>query len=108
QTVIPIVGPVANSFVLVNTDAWYRSLDGIRSFIMAQRQFNSGPGNTPMSNEIDQFIDSDSEQWLEWGSAVLFDNRLLQTVSPQMTPNGVYHRGLAVLDFTLTSSMRQG
>lgn len=107
QTSTPIIGPVGTSTVLVNTDLWYRSLDGIRSYILAQRQFNGSPGNTPQSTEVNYLLEADTKDWLEFGSCVLFDNRLLMTVSPQMTPHGVYHRGLVVLDFNLDSGLKK-
>lgn len=108
QTSNPIIGPVSqNAVVNVNTDQWYRSLDGIRSYITAQRQFNGSWGNTAQSNELDDLLDFDSQMWLEHASAVLFQNRLLTTVSPQQSPNGIYHRGLVSLDFDLTTTLSQ-
>lgn len=86
-----------------NSDMWYRSIDGIRSLINGIRYFGQ-PGNTPMSNEINRVLSKDDEWLLEFGSAVIFDNRLLMTVSPVMTEFGVYHRGLAVMDADLISS----
>lgn len=93
-----------NSTTLVNGDIFYRSLDGIRSLIMASRDFSSW-GNTPVSTEIGAYLGYDDSWLLEWGSSVVFDNRLISTISPVMTTYGVYHRGLAVLDFDLISSM---
>lgn len=107
QTANPIIGMTGqDTTIAINTDIWYRSLDGIRSYITAQRQFNGSWANTPMSSEVDEVLSADTDHWLEWGSAVLFDNRLLTTVSPQRSPNGYYHRGLVALDFNLTSGMR--
>jgi hypothetical protein len=107
QTVNPIYGALGqDSTVLVNSDIWYRAIDGIRSYISAQRQFNGSEGNTPQSSEIDDEISVDTPELLEYGSAVLFNNRLLMTISPVNSPYGVYHRGLAVLDFNLISSLR--
>lgn len=108
QTANPIIGPTGqDSTIAINTDIWYRSIDGVRSYITAQRQFNGSWANTPMSNEVDHILDADTAQWLEWGSGVLFDNRLLITVSPQRSANGYYHRGLVALDFNLVSGMRK-
>ncbi len=107
QTTTPILGPLGQSSTIqVNTDIWYRAIDGIRSYIMAQRGINSGPGMTPMSSEIGDILDADTTDLLENGSAVLFDNRLLMTVSPVNSPYGVWHRGLAVIDFNLVSTLR--
>jgi hypothetical protein len=108
QTANPINGPVSqDGMITVNTDVWYRSIDGIRSYITAQRQFNGEWGNTPLSAEVNSILEKDTEEWLEWGSGVLFDNRAMWTVSPQMTGHGVYHRGLVVLDFNINSKLRK-
>lgn len=108
QTVVPIIGPLGQcSGLLVNTDLWYRALDGERSYVFAQRQFNGSWGNTPMSAELTDILGNDTQSLLEHGSAVLFDNRLLTTVSPANNSSGVYHRGLAVMDFNLGSTLRK-
>src|ERR1041385_6903574 len=57
QTANPIVGPVSQDSVInVNGDLWYRSLDGIRSYITAQRQFNGAWGNTPQSRSEERRV----------------------------------------------------
>lgn len=91
--------------ISVNGDMWYRSLDGLRSFIVARRYFGT-PGNTPMSHEMPIF-DSDSENLLVYGSAMLFDNKLFVTISPFSDSNTeIHHRGLAVMNFDLVSDLR--
>lgn len=108
QTANPVNGPLGqDSTVLINTDMWYRRIDGIGSYITAQRQFNGSWINTPMSAEISDFLDNDTSSLLENGSGVFFGNRLLETVSPVNSPYGIYHRGLAVLDFDLVSTIRK-
>jgi hypothetical protein len=98
-----IQGP--RQLATVNGDVWYRSKDGYRSLIIAVRNFDVGWGNTPMSKEMNRILKQDDKRLLKYGSMVCFDNRLLGTVSPVQTEYGVYHRGLAVLDFDLISSM---
>lgn len=89
----------ANAATLVNGDVWFRSFDGIRSFIVARRDFG-GWGNTPMSTPMEEVLVKDTENLLYYGSSVLFDNRLLMTCSPhQVFGHGVIHRGLIALDF---------
>ena len=107
QTVDPILGPLAqDSTVIVNSDMWYRAIDGIRSYKAAQKQFNGSLGNTPMSAEIDETLSYDAQNLLENGSGVLFDNRILLTVSPVQSQYGIWHRGLAVIDLNLISGLR--
>lgn len=95
-----------NSTVLVNGDIWYRAVDGIRSFQVARRDFGTWV-NTPMSREMDELLLADDQNLLRFGSAVLFDNRLLMTCMPQRKhDHGVFHKGLIALDFNPVSSVR--
>ena len=93
--------------ITINGDLWYRSFDGVRSFIVARRDFGTW-GNVPMSSEMDRVLNFDDQSLLRFGSAVVFDNRLLMTTSPmRVQGHGVAHRGLVVVDFDLISSMGQ-
>jgi hypothetical protein len=108
QTANPIIGPVGQrSTVLVNTDCWYRSMDGMRSYKMAWREINTGPGNTSLSNEVDDILEKDTQFLMEFESAVLFDKRLLTTIGPVMSAQGVWHQGLAVVDFNIEDGLRR-
>jgi len=91
--------------VNVNGDIWFRALDGIRSFIVARRDFSSWV-NAPMSREMARVIDRDDRNLLGYSSGALFDNRLLMTVAPYRNwGHGIVHRGLAVMDFAPLSFM---
>lgn len=92
--------------ILVNGDMMYRALDGIRSLILARRDFATW-GNTPISREMNRFLNRDTESLLRFSSAVVFNNRMMMTSSPFKTPHGTIHRGWIVLDFDLLSSMGQ-
>lgn len=105
------VGPrSAYATVNVNGDIWYRSNDGIRSFMFGRRDHGTWV-NTPLSHEMDRILLKDDPYLLQNASAVRFDNRLLTTISPYRhtetdgTEHGVAWRGLAVLDFSPISSM---
>lgn len=93
-----------NSTVLVNSDLWMRAKDGWRSFILGMRDFQSW-GNVPQSTELDLLLNRDIKPLLRYGSAILFDNRLIQTVNPAPDGYGFYHQGLSILDFHLLSSL---
>lgn len=104
----------SRSMTNVNGDLWYRSVDGQRSFVSARRELvlagnfsATSYGNTPQSREISPILDADNHELLEYGSAALFDNRLLTTCSPQRTPTGIIHQGLTVINLDLLSSMKQ-
>lgn len=94
------------STVLVNGDLFFRAPDGIRSFIIARRDFGMW-GNTSISREMGEILDNDTQTLLRHSSAVYFDNRLLMTCTPQPTPNGVRHLGMIALDFDLITTMRE-
>jgi len=93
------------STISVNADMWHRALDGVRTFIVARRNFGQ-PGNTPVSYEVSNVLDQDTQFLLYFGSAVQFDNRLLITVSPHRTDIGIIHRGFAVVNFDSVSTLR--
>lgn len=91
--------------VTINGDIWFRSKDGLRSFVLAMRQFNEF-GNVPMSREMSRVIDADNRRLLGYNSAILFDNRYLTTCSPGNSfLHGTFHRGVIALDFDIVSSM---
>ena len=96
----------SRSAITVNGDVFYRSVDGVRSFIIARRSFNDW-GNTPISNEILNITDNDQTSLLWASSAVVFDNRLLMTSQPRYNSEGVVHKALMVLDFDLITSLRK-
>jgi len=99
-------GPLSpRATVPVNNDMWYRSGDGVRSFIVARRD-TTAPGNTPLSHEVGPILNNDTPNLLFYGSAALFNNRLLLTVSPNLTAGGITHDGLVSINFDSLSSMR--
>lgn len=95
--------------VPVNGDLWFRSQDGVRSFMVARRDHGTWV-NTPLSAEMSRVLKRDNENLLTYASAVDFDNRLLITVSPyratvDAVQYGVAHRGIGVLDFNPVGGM---
>lgn len=93
------------STVNANSDTISRDLVGIRSLIMARRDFQSH-GNTPISREVERVINQDNQSLLAFSSAVVFDNRLLMTTRPIQGTHGVYHLGLIALNFDPVSTLR--
>lgn len=99
-------GPVGpRPLVNVNGDLWYRSADGIRSFVVARREI-SATGNTPQSQEVSKLLSYDDASMLFYASGILLRNRLYMTASPYRTANGVAHRGMVVLNYDLISNLR--
>lgn len=93
------------STISVNSDLFFRSGDGVRSWILGRREFTTW-GNTPISREINRILANDDPSLLFYSSAIYFDNRMLMTCSPVFTQQGVWHHGLVALDFDIISSMR--
>jgi len=89
------------SCVLVNGDMFYRAPDGIRSYISSRREWQEY-GQIPVSREISPILNNEKQAGIaETTSSVLFDNRMLTTVTPQASDRGQYFRGLTALDFDL-------
>ncbi len=93
------------STVGANSDTLFRSLDGVRSLILARREFATW-GNTPISFEVSPYTNTDDPGLLSWSSAIVFDNRLLMTVGTTSHAQGKYFRGLIPLNFDPLSSIR--
>jgi hypothetical protein len=101
-------GPAGpRAMISVNSDSWFRSLDGVRSLMASRRDYQSKCSNTPQSIEMSPVFDSDDEQLLFYCSLAEFDNRIFSTVSPYRTPYGVAHRGLAVVNQDAISSINK-
>jgi hypothetical protein len=93
------------SVVAVNGDLYYQSVDGVRSLLQAIRNFGSGPGNTPISHEVQRATSQNDRSLLRFGTGIAFDNRLLESCLPFQTPVGVAHRAILSLNFDLLNSI---
>lgn len=87
------------SIVAVNGDLFYQSLEpGIRSLFVTLR-YQTQWGNTPISNNINRALAFNNRALMQFSSGVELDNRLYMAILPEQRPQGVVHRGIAVLDF---------
>ena len=87
------------SIVAVNGDLFYQSLTpAINSLFTALRDFSQW-GNTPISNNIQRAMAFNDRALMVYSSGIEFDSRLYQAILPEQRPQGVVHRGIAVLDF---------
>jgi hypothetical protein len=94
-----------NGAVVVNGDLIMRSLDGLRSLILARREFATW-GNTPISNEVRALLNNDPKELLPWCSVVFFDNRLLATTGMTAGAQGVYGAKTVAMNCDPVSSLR--
>ncbi len=105
-------GPLSqNGCVQINSDVWFRSQDGVRSFVLGRRNFSTSIftaltwANTPISDEMRPILELDQQVLLDRASSVNFDNRFLTTISPVYSTHGVRFRGLAALNFSTISGI---
>lgn len=91
------------AIVSINGDLWFRSGEGWRSYRQARAEIN-GWARLPMSTEVRDYIESDTDQQLVYGSAITFDNRLIGTCTPRPNQGRPVHKGLLALDFDVLSS----
>ena len=89
----------------VNGDLYFRAVDGLRSLILARRDFTD-PGMTPISAEVNRALDYDDPKLIQHTNGVLFSNRFLHTCIGHRTTRGVVHRGIVSLDFNPVSGIR--
>lgn len=90
---------------VANSDTIMRSIDGLRSLILARRDFNTW-GNVPISREVDPILAKDSADLLRFCSGIVFDNRQLITASPVLSDQGVYWQQIIALNMDPISSLR--
>lgn len=101
-------GPVGDRTVaLVNGDVFYQTLEpAIRSFQVSQRYFGQW-ANVPISNNENRVLRFNNRALMATASGIDFDNRLLQTILPVVTPVGTAFQGIAPLDFDLISTLQE-
>lgn len=92
------------SIVPVNGDLFFQSVDGVRSLLLAIRNFGQW-ANTSISREENRVLAFNDRALLRFGTGINYDNRLLQSVLPFQTPVGAAWKGLMPLDFDLLSNL---
>lgn len=97
--------PSDRSVVKVNGDLFYQTSEpGIRSLTLAIRYFQQW-GNTGIANNEERLLQFNDRGLLEYGSGILWDNRLWQTALPVQTPVGVAHQAIIPLDFDIITTL---
>lgn len=94
-----------NGTTNVNGDILFRSIDGIRSLILARRDFDTW-GNVPQSREVETILANDNATLVQFESLVQFDNRALLSILPTNGPLGVFHQGVIALNEDPISTLR--
>lgn len=88
-----------------NNDILFRSVDGIRSLVLARREFDTW-GNVPQSREVQSILDQDNATLTQFESLEIFENRALLSVLPTNGPLGVFHQGIIALNADPISTLR--
>lgn len=94
-----------SSTVLANGDIIFRAVDGIRSLILARREFDTW-GNVPQSREVETILAQDDPTLTQFESAAVIENRTLMTILPSNGPLGVFCQGIIALNFDPISTLR--
>jgi len=101
--------PSHHSITRVDQDLYWRDeLGQIRSLRSAAQQAQ-GPGNTPLSREVDRIVKYETSAWLNLCSGIYVDNRLLFTASPLIDtalPQNTVYGKLISLDCAPMATMR--
>lgn len=101
QVVVQLVnGPVnSRSITRVHGDVFYQSLEpAITSLFASIRNFDQW-GNQSISSNENRVLSFVDRSLLKAASGIFFDNRLVQTSLPRVTPQGIVHDALIPLDF---------
>lgn len=90
-----------------NGDIFFRSGDAhLRSLFMGRRDFNQW-GMTPVSYEVDPFIQGDNQNLLYGSATVEFDNNILALCNPVNGPLGVYYQNMVCLSLAKVSGIQE-
>jgi len=88
----------------VNGDLFYQSIDGVRSLLIAVRDYQQW-GQSAISRELNRVLQFNDRSLSRFGTGINFNNRMLQSVLPKQTVSGVIHQGIVALDFDLISNL---
>jgi len=77
-------GAAPDCMVVTNNDVFFRSLDGVRSFVQTV-QFSKSVNVTLVDSiEADRVINYDTQRWIRFAPAVYFDYRALYGCAPKI------------------------
>jgi hypothetical protein len=106
MALIDIGGAGDRTLTPVNSDIWFRSTDGWRTYRQARAEAK-GWFQLPLSTPVGNYVDVETPDMLNLSSSIHFNNRLITTVTPVPNQDNPYHNGLLSLDFDVLSSFGQ-
>lgn len=106
MALLDIGGRGHRAFTPFNGDVWFRAGDGWRAYRQARAEAK-GWFQLPLSVEVGNYVNAETQSLLEFGSSIRFNNRLIVTANPVPNQGKPYHSGLLSLDFDVLSSFGQ-
>jgi hypothetical protein len=104
-TLTNIGGTGWRNLLNVNSDVFFRSRDGWRTYRTARNE-QYGWGGTPISREMNRVLSNDSLGLLDYASSALFKNRVILTAEPlPYRSAGASFGSFVVLDLDVISSV---
>jgi len=96
------------AIVPVNSDLFFQSPPNgdIRSVAVSVRNDRDW-GNVPLSRNVNRALAFNDRSLLRGATGIEFDNRLLQSALPVLTPAGIGHKALVALNFDLISTLEE-
>lgn len=106
----------SHSMTGMNGELFFRGQEGVRAFRNARAEFQQSWKQTPISEDVRQWLSYDSQPLLQYASQASWNNLLLTTTRPQIqSPNNRfaghhrYHLGFVVMDAAPASNtLREG
>lgn len=94
--------------VPVNSDLFFSGPPNgdIRSIALSIRNDRDW-GNVPLSRNVRRALDTNDRSLLSAATGIEFDNRLLVSTLPVMTPAGIGHKAILALNFDLISTLEE-
>jgi hypothetical protein len=74
----------ADSMIVTNNDVYFRSLEGIRSFLQVEQDTKVSNITLVDSLEANRVLLYDTERWVKYSPAVYFDDRALYGCAPKI------------------------
>lgn len=105
--VVPIGTCGQDTIIKVNQDLYFRDAQGEIWSVRSASSDAGSPGNAPLSREVSRIVDFETEQLVQYSSAVYFDNRLLFLASPVVNRYGsASYQNIISLDAATLATMR--
>lgn len=106
--VLPTIGASGQGSIIgVNQDLYWRDAEGRIWSLRSAISDATGPGNSPISREVDRIINFETDSQVPYSSGIYFDNRIIFTASPYYNRFGAASfQKLIALDVAPTATMR--